>query len=536
MYTALYRKLRPANFSEIIAQDHIVRTLQNQILNDRIGHAYLFCGTRGTGKTSCAKVFAKAVCCVAPVNGDACGVCIPCDEINAGVSLDVIEIDAASNNGVDNIRDLRDEVRYPPVTGRRKVYIIDEVHMLSTGAFNALLKTLEEPPSHVMFILATTDPHRIPPTIHSRLMRFDFYRISPLSMADALKGYMAAENISITDEAVEYVAEQLSDGAMRDALSIIDRCVGLYFGEQITLEKVLEVTGSVDQSVFFEFARGIFARDVGACLKVVDDITARGRDIGQFNAEFLATLRNLLLFILPGSRDGLFLSNAARQHMESLVNITNYEDVISKINIFSDLRNRLRYSSNDRIQLEIAAVRACSLNIVNAVNVAAASMPVNDDIIESLLERLNKLEQMKISSASSIAPTAPPPPPAQKEKAIPADVQKVIAEWKDFCRDMDAADGALLSQAKPGFLEDSYLYLVCPSPFLENQLRKKTEAIEAALEKRYGKAFNVHAIGKTFYDDRHKKKYGSDDSATPTKTANEFEEIKSKINFPITEE
>ena len=223
-YIALYRKMRPKNFDKLVGQEHIVKTLRNQINSDRINHAYLFCGTRGTGKTSTAKIFAKAINCKSPENGQPCGKCDSCKSIEDGSDMNVIEIDAASNNGVDNIREIRDEVKYPPTNARFKVYIIDEVHMLSIGAFNALLKTLEEPPAHVVFILSTTDPQKIPVTILSRCQRFDFKRISAVKIEETLKKYMKEEGVSVSDDALFYIAS-VSDGAMRDALSIIDQCV-----------------------------------------------------------------------------------------------------------------------------------------------------------------------------------------------------------------------------------------------------------------------------------------------------------------------
>ena len=239
-YTALYRKFRPASFNEVCGQEHIVRTLKNQLVSSRISHAYLFCGTRGTGKTSTAKIFAKAISCLSPKDGEPCNDCEMCRAIDSGRSFNIFEIDAASNNGVDNIRELRDEVAYPPAVGKYKVYIIDEVHMLSLAAFNALLKTLEEPPSYVVFILA-------------RCQRFDFRRISGQTISQTLLEYMKDENIDITKDAADVIAG-VSDGAMRDALSILDRCISFFYGEKITRDKVLEVIGAADKSVFFEIS------------------------------------------------------------------------------------------------------------------------------------------------------------------------------------------------------------------------------------------------------------------------------------------
>ena len=260
-YTALYRKFRPDNFSDVKGQDHIVTTLTNQIKHNRIGHAYLFCGTRGTGKTTVAKILAKAVNCEHPVDGSPCNQCAMCKAIQAGTAMNVIEIDAASNNGVDNIREIREEVSYRPTEGKYKVYIIDEVHMLSTGAFNALLKTLEEPPSYVIFILATTEAHKIPITILSRCQRYDFHRITIDTIASRLEELLNIEGVEAEEKAVRYVAKA-GDGSMRDALSLLDQCIAFYLGQTLTYDKVLEVLGAVDTEVFSKLLR---RSDPGGC-------------------------------------------------------------------------------------------------------------------------------------------------------------------------------------------------------------------------------------------------------------------------------
>ncbi len=252
-YTALYRKYRPQNFTDVKGQDAIVTTIRNQIKNKRIGHAYLFCGTRGTGKTTIAKIFAKAVNCEHPLDGSPCGECASCRAIAAGNSMNVIEIDAASNNGVDNIREIRDEVSYAPTEGNYKVYIIDEVHMLSMGAFNALLKTLEEPPSYVIFILATTEAHKIPITILSRCQRYDFHRISTDVISERLQELLEQEHAEAEEKAVRYLAKA-ADGAMRDALSLLDQCMAFYMGQKLTYDHVLEVLGTVDTERFSRYS------------------------------------------------------------------------------------------------------------------------------------------------------------------------------------------------------------------------------------------------------------------------------------------
>ena len=284
-YMALYRKFRPGEFEDVKGQDHISQTLQNQIKANRIGHAYLFCGTRGTGKTSVAKIFAKAVNCERPLNGSPCGECETCRAISEGRSMNVIEIDAASNNGVDNIREIREEVAYRPTEGKYKVYIIDEVHMLSIGAFNALLKTLEEPPEYVIFILATTEAHKIPITILSRCQRYDFKRISIDTISQRLLDLMEREQVEVEERAIRYIAKA-ADGSMRDALSLLDQCIAFYLGQKLTYDHVLEVLGAVDTEVFSRLLREIISRDVGKVLKSVEDLVMQGRELGQLTTDF----------------------------------------------------------------------------------------------------------------------------------------------------------------------------------------------------------------------------------------------------------
>ena len=293
-YQALYRKWRPQSFEDVKGQDHIVKTLKNQIRLERIGHAYLFCGTRGTGKTSVAKIFAKAVNCMHPVEGSPCGECAMCRAIQNQASMNVIEIDAASNNGVDNIREIRDEVEYSPTEGRYKVYIIDEVHMLSIGAFNALLKTLEEPPEYVIFILATTEAHKIPVTILSRCQRYDFRRITIDTIVGRLKELVDKEALDVEEKALRYIA-RAADGSMRDALSLLDQCVAFYLNERLTYDHVLDILGAVDTAVFSKLLRCIMARDVAGALKTVEEVVIQGRELSQFVSDFTWYLRNLML-------------------------------------------------------------------------------------------------------------------------------------------------------------------------------------------------------------------------------------------------
>jgi len=503
MYTALYRKLRPTTFGDMVGQEHIKRTLINQITTGRITHAYLFCGTRGTGKTSCARVFARVVNCEAHVNGEACGVCRSCLEIEGGTGLDVVEIDAASNNGVDNIRDLREEVQYPP-NGRYRVYIIDEVHMLSGGAFNALLKTLEEPPPHVIFILATTDPQKIPPTIHSRLMRFDFHRPTLGQMAAALGEYMAQEGISVETDALEYVA-RISDGSWRDALSLLDRCASLYHGEDITRDKVLEITGSVDAAVFFDVIDALKSKNAQKCLQIIEDLHNQGRDFAQFAEEMLYHLRNQLI--------------AAASEASA-----NRHEIITLITTFSQLSRSMRNSTQGRLMLEVACIDFIAGPAPAPVSTPAAQVQV--------ASAPNSAEKVNIQ------PKIDEKPPEIKKKAVPEDVRNVLLDWRSFAASVQK-DCPFIDGTQAGFLEDEYLYIVCPNIIMESHLRKHQDFLQERLQERYNLEFNLNIIAKNFYDDRHKRKYNLTDdfnyqsgSDTAHSLKNQLEKI---IDFEIEE-
>lgn len=378
-YTALYRKFRPSEFDDVKGQDHIVTTLKNQIKADRIGHAYLFCGTRGTGKTTVAKIFAKAVNCQHTEDGSPCGKCEMCRSIASGASMNVIEIDAASNNGVDNIREIREEVAYRPTEGKYKVYIIDEVHMLSIGAFNALLKTLEEPPEYVIFILATTEAHKIPITILSRCQRYDFKRISIDTIADRLRELMTEENVEVEEKAIRYVAK-MADGSMRDALSLLDQCIAFYLGQKLTYDHVLEVLGAVDTDVFSRLLRQILKRDVPAVLKSVEELVMQGRELTQMVNDFTWYLRNLLLAKTSDNMEEVLdVSSENLQQLKEEAEMIEVDILLRYIRIFSDLSNQIKYAVQKRILLEVTLIKLCK-----------PAMETNPD---TLLDRIRAVEE-----------------------------------------------------------------------------------------------------------------------------------------------
>ena len=431
-YTALYRKFRPQEFEDVKGQEHIVTTLKNQIKADRIGHAYLFCGTRGTGKTTVAKIFAKAVNCEHPIDGSPCGTCEACRMIAAGTSMNVIEIDAASNNGVENIRQIREEVEYAPTEGKYKVYIIDEVHMLSIGAFNALLKTLEEPPGYVIFILATTEVHKIPITILSRCQRYDFHRISIDTISARMSELLKEEQVEAEEKAVRYIAKA-ADGSMRDALSLLDQCIAFYLGEKLTYDHVLEVLGAVDTEVFSRLLRQILDRNILGVVEQLEEIVIQGRELGQFVTDFTWYLRNLLLVQSSDEmEDVLDISTENLALLKEEAGMVEAEQLIRYIRIFSELSNQVKYSSQKRVLIEIALIKLCR--------------PQMEKDETSILERIRQIEkQLEQGIPMTAAPDFPQqtteirdnvPEVRKKEipKAIPEDVQKAIQNWNSILK------------------------------------------------------------------------------------------------------
>lgn len=385
-YMALYRKWRPDTFEEVKGQDHVVTTLKNQIINNRIGHAFLFCGTRGTGKTSIAKLFAKAVNCEHPINGSPCNECAACRAIADGSSMNVIEIDAASNNGVDNIRQIREEVQYSPSEGKYKVYIIDEVHMLTQGAFNALLKTLEEPPAYVIFILATTESHKIPITISSRCQKYEFRRISVETISDRLMELLGREQIEAEKKAVDYIAKA-ADGSMRDALSILDQCIAFNIGKELTYENVLDTIGAVDIDVFARLLDCVIKLDVVGAIDLVDEVVWQGRELSRFVSEFTWFLRNVLLVkVSPEADQKLDMSAENLERLRQLAAQIDTDALIRYINIFSDTSANIKYAVQKRIVLELAVIKLCK--------------PEMETDYSALLDRVRVLEQKLESGAA----------------------------------------------------------------------------------------------------------------------------------------
>ena len=393
-YQALYRRYRPARFDDFVGQEAIIRTLRSQVMSGRIAHAYLFCGTRGTGKTSTAKVFARAVNCENPDRGEPCGQCAACRALSAESSLDILEIDAASNNGVDEIRDLREKVKYPPQSGRYRVYIIDEVHMLSQGAFNALLKTLEEPPAYVVFILATTEPQKLPATILSRCQRFDFGRIPAHQIIARLRVALEEGGIAAEEAALERIA-RAAEGGMRDAWSILDMCLG-YAQEDnagLTEALVLQVLGAADKRFLFEFADRLIGADAVGALEMIDGMMRAGREVQVFVRDVSGHLRNLLLASVCGEEHAAGLLEVTAEDALAYVEQagrTSRTRLMRMLDLFLASETDMKWAAQPRFALEAATLRACE--------------PEESLQLEALIARVDELERKLREGAIVAAP------------------------------------------------------------------------------------------------------------------------------------
>ncbi len=427
-YTALYRKFRPDTFADVKGQDHIVTTLKNQLAANRIGHAYLFTGTRGTGKTTVAKIFAKTVNCENPTEDGPCGECRICKAIAAGASMNVIEIDAASNNGVDNIREIVDEVSYSPAEGKYKVYIIDEVHMLSIGAFNALLKTLEEPPSYVIFILATTEVHKLPITILSRCQRYDFKRISIETIASRLGAVIDAEKTQVEEKALRYIAKA-ADGSMRDALSLLDQCIAFNLGRELTYDMALDVLGAVDTEVFSKLLRHVLDRNVLGCITLLEEIVMQGRELTQFVVDFTWYLRNLMLVKSSDNlEDVIDMSTDNLKRLKEEAEMIEMDRIVRYIRIFSELSGQIRYASQKRILVEMALIKLCKPDMETNQDALLDRIRQVEDKVESGV-MVVAAEGVQMSGTGAVGAKVSGKPKPELPKAIPEDVKEIVTKW-----------------------------------------------------------------------------------------------------------
>ena len=471
-YQALYRKWRPVTFDDVRGQDAVSGTLKNQILNGRVGHAYLFCGTRGCGKTSVAKIMARAVNCPDALKngGNPCNVCPVCRSIMEGSSLDVFEIDAASNNGVDNIRDIREQVEYPPTDGKYKVYIIDEVHMLSTGAFNALLKTLEEPPAYVIFILATTDPQKVPQTILSRCQRYDFRRMGKATISEYIHTIMASEGFLAEEKAIDYIADA-ADGSMRDSLSILDQCLSFARGETLTYDKVLTVLGAADMSVFSDLYHAIAGKDPITALNILDRAILEGKEPGLFVSDFIWYLRNVLVCdATKGGDSVLEVTEDSLRRIREDARLWPRYALIRLISDMAELQNRMRFAARKRVLLEVELIRLTSSGTERIPEESLPQDPVPvsrtapapvqkpeepaapgsrtaaDAIKERLAaERNAQQAAAPVSTAAAPVPSQAAAPPAEKAPAtnIGEKLEIIRSNWPRLVSGLSPANRAL---------------------------------------------------------------------------------------------
>ncbi|MEI3289956.1 MAG: DNA polymerase III subunit gamma/tau [Eubacterium sp.] len=417
MYQVLYRKYRPKVFADVYGQEHVTSTLKNEIKENRIAHAYLFTGSRGTGKTTCAKILAKAVNCENSVDGEPCNECEVCKGLDSGTIYDVVEIDAASNNGVDNIRDLREEANYTPSRGKYRVYIIDEVHMLSTGAFNALLKTLEEPPAHVIFILATTEVHKLPATILSRCQRFDFKRIQPETMSVRLKQVAQLEGMELDDDAAILIA-RIADGALRDGLSILDQCAGR--SKKIDSALVSEVAGLAGREALYKLTDCICTQNSSSAMTVISELYQNSYDMERLCVEMINHLRNFLIVKTVKDSRGLIICTDD-EYNSIILSAENFtlENVIFALDLFQDALTKIKTGANARVELEMAFVKLCE--------------PKLDVNIDSLVDRISKLERavnrgVNVSQQPAVVESAKPVVAENKQEVK---AEKAVEEIKN---------------------------------------------------------------------------------------------------------
>ena len=500
MHKALYRAYRPQNFEDVVGQEHIIRTLKNQIENNNVGHAYLFSGTRGTGKTSTAKIFARAVNCENSTNQEPCNECEVCKDILNDNIMDVVEIDAASNNSVDDIRELRENVKYSPTKAKYKVYIIDEVHMLSQGAFNALLKTLEEPPSYIIFILATTEPHKIPATILSRCQRFDFKRVTVKDMTARMQKICNEENIVVEDKALNLVARN-SQGALRDALSILDQCIS--FGDnKIEYKDVVELLGTVNLEQLFELAKCIIEQDTRQSLQILNEFVIWGKDIRNLINDLIDHFRNLMVCKVSSDLEEIIsLPEETIEQLKLQAKYVDINDLIRILNILSTTQDQMRSSSNPRILAEVTMMKI--------------AQPMFDESKEALIKRIENLEkiiesgEIKVNTQStsqnnvaSIVKEEESVEEVEYEQVKSEDVKLIESSWKKIRQVIKDAKqvplSVLLGDVSSFNVYDNVLYLIYKDgyAFAKKKLCEENTIsyIENVIRETISRSFNIKVI------------------------------------------
>ena len=547
MYQVLYRKYRPRVFADVYGQDHVTSTLKNEIKEGRISHAYLFTGSRGTGKTTCAKILAKAVNCPNAVDGEPCNACEICKGLDSGTIYDVVEIDAASNNGVDNIRDLREEVNYTPTRGKYRVYIIDEVHMLSTGAFNALLKTLEEPPAHVIFILATTEVHKLPATILSRCQRFDFKRIQPETMAVRLQQVAGLEGMELAPDAATLIA-RIADGALRDGLSILDQCAGR--SKQITAQLVSEVAGLAGREALYRLSDAVLARDSSAAVEELAQLHENSYDMERLCVEMINHFRNFMMVkTVKKSRELIICTDDEYQHIEESAGQFTLAQILRGLDLFQSTLVKIKGGATPRIEMEMAFIRLCepkletdpdainqrlsaleravqngmpatSVKAVQSPAPAARPAPTQPTVpptpqpTPAAAAPAPEPEPVPATSAEPVSAPVPEPAPVQPEPPVPLEPaaaapspapaadseQQLFMQWADLMEILHRTDIALFGvlSGSQGYTRGEFFLIDSPNPTIKEFIKISThaKAIRAALHELTGHNYKLGLFKK----------------------------------------
>ncbi len=509
MYTALYRKWRPKTFDDVIAQPHITTTLKSQITNGKTAHAYLFTGSRGTGKTTCARIFAKAINCENSSDGNPCLSCSVCVDAENEALSDIIEIDAASNNGVDDIRDLREGAVYSPERCKYKVYIIDEVHMLSVNAFNALLKIIEEPPPYVKFVLATTEVHKVLPTILSRCQRFDFRRIMPEDIAARLKYIAREENISLSDDAALLIA-RLADGGMRDALSLLDQCIA--YSTDVTLETVSAASGIAGRDYLFDIIESVVRGDTSTALTITDKLYSMSKDITRLCEELILQFRNIMLIkSVPERKELIACLPSEKERLSAIASSLSIEDILSKLIVLQECNERLSRSLAKRVEFEMCLVKLCIFTgtavsvpkpVVKEIS-AVSSEEIKPQFTKPEIKAEEKIpgtvnEEPKKEEIPTVPEKAEEPAEKTENPPKPSDDKPVVCkEWNDVLEEFLRVDPAVACALRDSyaFVNSTTIFIVARNSFFMNLFEQEENKVSLikVITKVLGKSYIVRA-------------------------------------------